>query len=121
MTDVERQKVERRKRPRRVVSAQEKVQIVRERLVDGLPVGEICRRHELVPSAIYRYLEDFRAGRLGSTSSITPREAPAASPASLQSARGELEHLRQMITELIRENVELRLALRRTLPPSPSP
>lgn len=89
-------------RRRRPVSPDERVKIVRARLVDGLRVSEISRRFSIAPSAVYRYLDEFR------------RRGPASPEIPPSSTTHEVKHLRDLVAELIRENAELRLALRKS-------
>ena len=44
---------------RRRFSAQEKVTILREHLLDKVPVSEVCDRHGLNPTVLYRWQKEF--------------------------------------------------------------
>ena len=41
------------RKPRKQYNAQEKVAILRERLVEGNPLSEVCERHHLQPTVFY--------------------------------------------------------------------
>jgi transposase len=41
------------RKPRKQYSAQEKVAILREHLLEGKPVSEVCQRHQLQPTVFY--------------------------------------------------------------------
>ena len=44
------------KRQRRALSGDEKMGILREHLVEGRPVSELCDKHNLQPTQVYQWL-----------------------------------------------------------------
>lgn len=44
---------------RRRVSAQEKVAILKEHLIDKVPVSQVCDKHGLNPTVFYRWQKEF--------------------------------------------------------------
>jgi len=47
------------KGPRRRFTGQQKVAIVREHLIEKVPVSKVCDRHGLNPTAFYRWQKEF--------------------------------------------------------------
>ena len=47
------------KSPRRRFTGQQKVAIVREHLIEKVPVSDVCDRHGLNPTAFYRWQKEF--------------------------------------------------------------
>ena len=46
-------------RRHRHFSAQQKVSILREHLLDGVALSEVCEKHQLAPSIFYRWQKQF--------------------------------------------------------------
>jgi len=46
-------------RKHRHFSAQQKVSILREHLLDGVVLSEVCEKHQLAPSIFYRWQKQF--------------------------------------------------------------
>jgi transposase len=47
------------RKPRKQYSGQEKVAILRERLLEGKPLSEVCERHQLQPTVFYAWQKQF--------------------------------------------------------------
>ena len=47
------------KSKRRYFSPERKVEIIREHLIDGLPVSEVCEKHEIKPNQYFTWQKKF--------------------------------------------------------------
>jgi transposase-like protein len=47
------------RKPRKHYSAQEKVAVLREHLLEGKPVSEVCQQHQLQPTVFYAWQKTF--------------------------------------------------------------
>jgi transposase-like protein len=47
------------RKPRKQYTAQEKVAILREHLLEGKPVSEVCQCHQLQPTVFYGWQKTF--------------------------------------------------------------
>jgi transposase-like protein len=87
------------KREYRRFTAEEKLTILREADQPGVAVSEVCRRHGLAPSVLYRW----RAVALKRDAQRKPRKDDAEAR-----HQAELERLRAVIAEITAKNLELK-------------
>jgi len=95
---------------RRRYSAKEKVAILREHLVEKVPVSTLCDKHQLNPNLFYRWQKEFfengsaafeRSGD-GETRQLT---------AKVQFLEGRLARKDEVIAELMEDHVRLKKSL----------
>ena len=94
------------KRAYRHFTAEQKLEILREADQPGVAVSEVCRRHGLAPSVLYRW----RAVAQGGSAVALKRDAqrkPRKEDAETRH-QAELERLRAVIAEITAENLELK-------------
>ena len=94
------------KREYRRFTAEQKLEILNEAAQPGVTVSEVCRRHGLAPSALYRW----RAVAQGGSAVALKRDAPRAPRKDDPEVRhqAQLERLRAVIAEITAENLELK-------------
>lgn len=79
------------KEPRRHHSAEQKVAILREHLIDRVPISDVCEKHQLQPSVFYYWQKQFFEN---GTAAFT---APKASSSREQQQAARIEHLEARI------------------------
>jgi transposase len=94
------------KREHRRFTAEQKLEILREAEQPGVTVSEVCRRHGLSPSVLYRW----RAVAQGGSAVALKRDAQRAPRKDDPEARhkAEMERMRAVIAEITAENLELK-------------
>lgn len=94
------------KREYRRFTAEQKIEILREADQPGVTVSEVCRRHGLSPSVLYRW----RAVAQGGSAVALKRDAQRAPRKDDAEARhkAEIERMRAVIAEITAENLELK-------------
>lgn len=95
---------------RKQYSAQEKVRILREHLIEKVPVSDVCDRHGLKASVLYRWQKQFFENGAAAF------ERPGDARERKMSAR--IEALQTKLTEknnVIAEIMESHVALKKTL------
>lgn len=60
------------KRSRRHYTTEQKVEILKEHLVDKTPVSEVCNKHQLQPSVFYDWLRQVHGNLAGALTMPTP-------------------------------------------------
>ena len=92
------------KREYRRFTAEQKIEILREADQPGVTVSEVCRRHGLSPSVLYRWRAVAQGG------SAVARDAQRAPRKDDAEARykAELDRLRAVVAEITAENLELK-------------
>ena len=94
------------KREYRRFTAEQKIEILREAEQPGVAVSEVCRRHGLSPSVLYRW----RAVAQGGLAVALKRDAQRKPRKDDVEARykAEIDRLRAVVTEITAENLELK-------------
>jgi transposase len=95
---------------RRRFAAQEKVAILREHLLDHVPISQVCQTHGLNPTVFYRWQKQFfengasafEAGRDGAGRKIEQR---------LEKLQAKLARKDEVIAELLEDHVRLKKSL----------
>jgi len=98
------------RKPRTHYSPQEKVAILREHLLEGKAVSEVCERHELQPTVFYGWQKQFFENGAAAFERKNHRveEAKDRAIATLQE---KLAKKNEVIAELMEENVQSKKAL----------
>lgn len=94
------------KREYRRFTAEQKIEILREADQPGVTVSEVCRRHGLSPSVLYRW----RAVAQGGSAVALKRDAQRTPRKDDAEARhkAEIDRLRAVVAEITAENLELK-------------
>jgi transposase len=97
------------RKPRKHYSTQEKVAILRERLLEGKPLSEVCDRHQLQPTVFYAWQKQFfeNGGVAFERKNQRAEEAKDRQIAALQE---KLATKNEVIAELMEENVRSKKA-----------
>lgn len=96
------------RRERRHFSAEQKVQIVKQHLVDAVPVSDLCDQHEILPTQFYQWQKQLFEG--GAAAFGRPGKPAGPSPVErkLQQVEARLVNRNEVIAELLEENVRLK-------------
>ena len=102
-----------RKRVRRRFTAEQKVAILKEHLVDKVPVSQVCDRHGLNPTGFYRWQKEFFEngaaafeGRRSAYDATARRREERIEKLSAKLARKD-----EVIAELLEDHVRLKKSL----------
>ncbi len=97
------------RKPRKHYSAEEKVAILREHLLEGKAVSEVCQQHELQPTVFYGWQKTFFENGAAAFERKNKRgeEAKDRQIAALQE---KLANKNEVIAELMEENVRSKKA-----------
>lgn len=95
-------------RERRHFTPQQKVSIVKEHLVDGVAISDLCDRHRIQPTQFYLWQKQLFEN--GSAAFERKTKAPGPTPAERQveALRAKLVTKNEVIAELMEENVLLK-------------
>ena len=95
-------------RERRHFSPQQKVAIVKEHLVDGVPISDLCDRHHLQPTQFYLWQKQLFENGAAAFERTTKRPGPSPQDRKLQQLEAKLLTRNEVIAELLEENVLLK-------------
>jgi transposase len=103
------------KRSRRQYTTEQKVAVLREHLVDKVPVSEVCTKHDLQPSVFYqwqRQIQDNLAGALtASPASLGPSKREKELAAEVARLKAQLAKKDGVIAEIAQEYTQLKKEL----------
>src|SRR3974377_1053166 len=97
------------RKPRKSYTPQEKVAILREHLLEGRPISEVCQRHELQPTVFYAWQKTFFENGAAAFQRKSPR-AEEAKNRQIAALREKLANKNEVIAELMEENVRAKKA-----------
>jgi transposase-like protein len=94
-------------KPRKFLTPDQKFKIVKEQMMTKTSVADICKKYDIVPSAFYRYQEQFLAGALDAFKS--PKGGPTkAELRQIEALEKDNSRMKSVISEIIFENVDLK-------------
>ena len=97
------------RKARKQYTAQEKVAILRERLVEGKALSEICERHQLQPTVFYGWQKQFFENGAAAFERKN-RRADEAKDRQIAALEEKLTNKNEVIAELMEENVRSKKA-----------
>lgn len=95
-------------RERRHFSPQQKVAIVKEHLVDGVPISDLCDRHHLQPAQFYLWQKQLFENGAMAFERKTKASGPTPAERHVEALRARLVTKNEVIAELLEENVSLK-------------
>jgi transposase-like protein len=97
------------RKARKQYTAQEKVAILRERLVEGKALSDICERHQLQPTVFYAWQKQFFENGTAAFERKNKR-ADEAKDRQIAALQEKLATKNEVIAELMEENVRSKKA-----------
>lgn len=100
---------------RKFLTPEQKISIVREHLIEKVPVSELCDKHDVSVVNFYKWQKQlFENGAAAferkANSSNTKRQLDA-NAAKLEKLEAKLQQKNEVIAELLQEHVELKKVL----------
>ena len=99
------------KNDRRNFTPSQKVEILKEHLLEKIPVSEVCQKHDLQPTIFYRWQKQFfeNGGKAFEITPTKPKIEPLAEKIS------QLEEKLSRKNEVVSELMETHLRLKKSL------
>jgi transposase-like protein len=97
------------RKPRKQYSAQEKVAILREHLLEGNAISEVCQRHQLQPTVFYGWQKTFFENGAAAFERKNKR-AEEGKDRQIAALQEKLATKNEVIAELLEENVRSKKA-----------
>jgi len=97
------------RKPRKQYTPQEKVAILREHLLEGKPVSEVCQRHQLQPTVLYGWQKTFFENGAAAFERKNTR-AEQHKDRHIAALQTKLASKNEVIAELMEENVRSKKA-----------
>lgn len=105
------------KKERKYRSNEEKVAIIREHLLEGVAISEVCQKHGIPPSLYYKWQKElFENGSLAFGPKGTKKESPAASEEKklkrkVDQLEAKLRQREEVVSELMTDHLALKKRL----------
>lgn len=97
------------RKPRKQYSPQEKVAILREHLLEGKAVSEVCQQHQLQPTVFYGWQKTFFENG-GVAFERRNKQAEEGKDRQIAALQAKLANKNEVIAELMEENVRSKKA-----------
>ena len=95
-------------RERRHFTPQQKVAIVKEHLVDRVPISDLCDRYHLQPAQFYLWQKQLFENGATAFERKTKASGPSPAERQVEALRAKLVTKNEVIAELMEENVLLK-------------
>ena len=93
-------------KPRRQFTAALKYQILREARTGGVPISQVCAKHQISPTLFYQW---ERAAERGALTALNPQARGRKRLRPTEEALlAEIHRLREVVAELSAENLQLK-------------
>jgi transposase len=100
------------KKERRQYTNQEKVTILREHLVEGVAVSQVCERHQVPPTVFYRWQQQlFENGAAAFETKRSSSRETDAQARKIEALEAKLKQKNEVVAELLEEHVALKKKL----------
>jgi transposase len=100
---------------RKFLTPAQKISIIREHLIEKVPVSELCEKHEISVVNFYNWqkqlFENGAAAFDRKTNSANAKRQQDASAAKVEKLEAKLQQKNEVIAELLQEHVELKKEL----------
>jgi transposase-like protein len=94
-------------KPRKFLTPDQKFKIVKEQMMTKTSVADVCKKYDIVPSAFYRYQEQFLNGALDAFKN--PKDGPSkAELRQIEALTKDNYRMKNVISEIVFENVDLK-------------
>ena len=99
-------------RSRRQFTAQQKVEIVKRHLIDGVPISELCEEFQIQPTQFYQWQRQlFDNGEKAFERKNKPTRSKAAEKNRIAKLEAKLNKKNEVVAELLEEHVKLKKEL----------
>ncbi len=97
---------------RRHFTPAQKLAVLREHLIEKVPLSEVCRKHELTPTLFYQWQKKlFEDGAAVFESKADNARQQAAEARKLEAIENKLQQKNEVLAELMGEHVALKKKL----------
>ena len=95
-----------RKRERRYFTGQQKAAIVKAHLVDGVPVSDLCDKHQIQPTQFYQWQKQLFENADAAFEQKRKTTGKSADQRKIEQLQAKLIDKNEVIAELMEENVK---------------
>lgn len=100
------------KKQRRHFAGSEKVAILKQHLVEKVPVSDLCDQHDLYPNQFYGWLKDFfENGHVAFDNGRKAKAVEDAKDKKIQQLEAKLTRKNEVMAELMEAHTELKKSL----------
>ena len=92
------------RRERRHFTGQQKVALVKQHLVDGMAVSDLCDKHQILPTQFYQWQKQLFEG--GSAAFERKTSGKSTEQRRIEQLQAKLINKNEVIAELMEENVK---------------
>jgi len=100
------------KKQRRYFAGSEKVAILKQHLVEKVPVSDLCDQHDIYPNQFYAWLKDFfENGHVAFDNGRKAKAVEDAKDKKIQQLEAKLTRKNEVMAELMEAHTELKKSL----------
>ena len=99
------------RKPRKSYTPQEKVAILREHLLEGKPISDVCQRHQLQPTVFYAWQKTFFENGAAAFAKTAGSRANSQAEQRISRLEDKLKRKDEVIAEIMAEHILLKKEL----------
>jgi transposase-like protein len=96
---------------RRHFSPEEKVKILREHLLEGQPISEVCARHQINPTQFYQWQKTFFENGAAAFAKQPHSRSIGKSEQTITALENKIKRKDEVIAEIMSEHIQLKKEL----------
>lgn len=100
--------------PRRHFSGAEKVKILREHLIDRVPISQVCEKHRIQPTLFYAWQKTFFENGTAAFERQPSHSRVSLEQKKISALEQKLQRKDEVLTELLTEHILLKKSLGET-------
>ena len=98
-------------KPKRHFSSQEKVKILREHLIDKVPVSQVCQKHQIQPTLFYQWQKIFFENGTSAFERQPSHPRVSLEQTKITQLEAKLQRKDEVMAELMTEHIMLKKSL----------
>ena len=99
---------------RRHFSSEEKVKILREHLIDRVPISQVCEKHQIQPTLFYNWQKTFFENGTAAFERQPSRSRVSVEQKKITQLEEKLQRKDEVLAELLTEHIMLKKSLGET-------
>ncbi len=99
------------RKPRRSFTPEQKASILREHLLEKVPVSEVCDKHGLMPTVFYRWQKELFEGAAALLAHNNRKPESNALARQNEALKAKLAHKDEVIAEIMADHIALKKEL----------
>jgi len=96
---------------RRHFSPEDKIKILRQHLLEGQPISEVCQKHQIIPTQFYQWQKTFFENGAAAFAKQPHSRSVGKTEQTIAALENKLKRKDEVIAEIMAEHIQLKKEL----------